>query len=427
MKKILKDAKKSKKSRVLGEPQVISASDYEKMEVDAKAETIKALIPLGLMCVSEMLEAEIDDLVGTRYSRGEGASNLVRYGKNNSSVKLGGQRHPVHVPRVRNQALKEEVPLQGWKELKKTGTGEINEILLNRVLHGISCRNYQKAAEDVPGAIGLSSSTVSRKFVEASAEKLKELNERDLSEHDIVVIFLDGKTFADDTMIVALGVTLTGEKVLLGFVQAGTENGKVITEFLEELRDRGLRIEDGILVVIDGSKGLIAGVKKAFKDRVLIQRCQWHKRENVVSYLPKSEQKKMRNQLILAHQKPTYAEANNALMKIQRKLEDTNLSAARSLEEGLEETLTLHRLGIYELLGKSLKTTNCLESINSRIEACCRKVTYWKNSSQKQRWLATALLDIEPRLNRISGYKHLSILRERIQEELDLKMKSAVV
>ena len=427
MKKILKDAKKSKKSRVLGEPQVISASDYEKMEVDAKAETIKALIPLGLMCVSEMLEAEIDDLVGTRYSRGEGASNLVRYGKNNSSVKLGGQRHPVHVPRVRNQALKEEVPLQGWKELKKTGTGEINEILLNRVLHGISCRNYQKAAEDVPGAIGLSSSTVSRKFVEASAEKLKELNERDLSEHDIVVIFLDGKTFADDTMIVALGVPLTGEKVLLGFVQAGTENGKVITEFLEELRDRGLRIEDGILVVIDGSKGLIAGVKKAFKDRVLIQRCQWHKRENVVSYLPKSEQKKMRNQLILAHQKPTYAEANNALMKIQRKLEDTNLSAARSLEEGLEETLTLHRLGIYELLGKSLKTTNCLESINSRIEACCRKVTYWKNSSQKQRWLATALLDIEPRLNRISGYKHLSILRERIQEELDLKMKSAVV
>ena len=427
MKKILKDAKKSKKSRVLGEPQVLSASDYEKMDLDAKAETIKALIPLGLMCVSKMLEAEVDALVGARYSRGEGDPDLTRYGKNNSSVKLAGQRHPVHVPRVRNQTLKEEVPLQAWKELKGAGTGEVNEILLNRVLHGISCRNYQKAAEDVPGAIGLSSSSVSREFIEASAEKLKELNERDLAEHDIVVIFLDGKTFADDTMIVALGVTLTGEKVMLGFVQAGTENGNVLTEFLEELRERGLRIDDGILVVIDGSKGLMAGVKKAFKDRVLIQRCQWHKRENVVSYLQKSEQKKMRNQLILAHQKPTYDEAKSALMKILKKLEDKNLSAARSLEEGLEETLTLHRLCIFELLGKSLKTTNCLESVNSRIEACCRKVTHWKNSSQKQRWLATALLDIEPRLNRISGYKHLAILRERIQEELGLKMKSAVV
>ena len=116
----------------------------------------------------------------------------------------------------------------------------------------------------------------------------------------------------------------------------------------------------------------------------------------------------MRYQLILAHHKPTYDEAKSALMKILKKLEDKNLSAARSLEEGLEETLTLHRLGIFELLEKSLKTTNCLESINSRIEACCRKVTHWKNSSQKQRWLATALLDIEPRLNRIipsNGWK----------------------
>ena len=425
--KLVKNGKKIKKSRILGEPQVISASDYDSMDIDAKAEIIKSLIPLGLMCVSEMLEAEVDTLVGTRYSRDEGDPNLVRYGKNHSSVKLGGQRHPVLVPRIRNHTSNEEVPLQAWKELKGAGTGEINEILMNRVLYGISCRNYKKAAEDVSGAIGLSSSSVSREFVEASAEKLKVLNERDLSEHDIISIFWDGKTFAEDTLVIALGVTLTGEKMILGFLQTGTENAKVITEFLKELCERGLRIDEGILVVVDGSKGLIAGIKKAFKGHVLIQRCQWHKRENIVGYLPKDEQKAMRNRLSRAHQKPTYKEASQALNSIMKELNERNLNAAHSLEEGLEETLTLHRLGLFELLGRSLKTTNCLESINAQVETRCGKVNYWKNSSQKQRWLATALLDIEPCLNRLSGYKFLPILRERIKEELGLKTKKDAI
>jgi transposase-like protein len=260
--------------------------------------------------------------------------------------------------------------------------------------------------------------------VEASAKQLKAFQERDLSEHDFVVLVLDGKTFAEDTMVMALGVTVTGEKVMLGFVQTGTENTQVVGDFLSELVGRGLRTENGLLVVIDGSKGLRAAVKKTFKDKALVQRCQWHKRENVVRYLPKSEQETMRHKLQKAYGKATYAEAKAALQKIDNTLEERNGSASNSLREGLEETLTLHRLGVFELLGRSLKTTNCLESINSLVEERCGKVDCWKNSSQKHRWLASALLDIEPRLNRISGYKHLPVLQEKLKQFLGLNKQS---
>ncbi len=154
----------------------------------------------------------------------------------------------------------------------------VNELLLRRVLYGISCRNYESAAEAIPGAIGLSSSTVSRGFVQASAAKLREMQERDLSGEDVVAIFLDGKAFADALMVVALGVTLSGDKRFLGFVETDTENEQVLTPFLRSLMERGLDISEGVLVIVDGGKGLRAAVKKAFRNRALVQRCQWHKR-----------------------------------------------------------------------------------------------------------------------------------------------------
>ncbi len=155
---------------------------------------------------------------------------------------------------------------------------------------------------------------------------------------------------------------------------------------------------------------------------VLVQRCQWHKRENVVSHLPKGEQASWRRRLQWAYQRPTYAEASAALTRLQTELEDRNQSAARSLAEGLEETLTLHRLGVFALVGLSFKTTNCLESINALVEERCAKVDRWTNSNQRQRWLATALLDIEPRLRRVKGYRHLPKLREALQRALQLEM-----
>jgi transposase-like protein len=297
----------------------------------------------------------------------------------------------------------------------------LDDRLLKRVLYGISCRNYEAAAAAVPGAIGLSSSTVSRTFTQASAKQLQALQDRDLRPLDVVAMFLDGKTFADMTMVVAVGITMTGEKHVLGFVETGTENEQVLTPFLQSLCDRGLTLAEGLLVIIDGSKGLRAAVRQAFGHSALVQRCQWHKRENVVRHLPQGEQAAWRTRLQRAYQRPTYAEATAALRRLKRDLEARNQSAARSLAEGLEETLTLHRLGLFAVLGTSFKTTNCLESINALVEERCAKVDRWTNSNQRQRWLATALLDIEPRLRKVKGYRHVPQLREALQRELKIK------
>ncbi len=226
-------------------------------------------------------------------------------------------------------------------------------------------------------------------------------------------------------MVVALGVTLKGEKVVLGFVQTGTENAKVCTAFLKQLVERGLRSDDGLLVIIDGGKGLHAAVEAAFGEAAAIQRCQWHKRENVVAYLPVNQQSRFRAKLQAAYAQPTYEKARAALLQVRRDLQHLNASAAASLDEGLEETLTLHRLGLFAELGISFKTTNCLESINAAIEQRVAKVDYWKNSDQKRRWLATALLDIEPRVRRVKGYRHLPALQRALQQQRQNSHKKA--
>ena len=424
MRSIAKTTKRSKKTKRLGPVQVLRPEQYAGFDVETKVECIQALIPLGLMRIHELLEDEVRTLAGLRYKR-KASSGLpgYRHGSNPGGVQLAGQRHPFKIPRVQSVKGGGEIPLESLAHLR--GTGKLDEVLLKRVLYGISCRNYEAAAAAVPGAIGLSSSTVSRTFTQASAKQLKGLQERDLSELDLLAIFLDGKTFADMTMVVAVGITLTGEKHVLGFVETGTENEAVLTPFLQELAERGLTSAQGLLFIIDGGKGLRAAVRQAFGTSALVQRCQWHKRENVVRHLPKSEQATWRRRLQRAYQRPTYAEARAALRRLQTELEARNQSAARSLAEGLEETLTLHRLGVFALLGLSFKTTNCLESINALVEERCAKVDRWTNSHQRQRWLATALLDVEPRLRRVKGYRHLPKLREALQRDLNLNQSPA--
>ena len=421
---LLRTAKKHKKSRRLGEPEVMAREEYGELEVDVKIEMIRSLIPLGLMHVHELLDDEVKELAGERYARKDELERGRRHGTNPGTVGLAGQRVPIRVPRVRSQEGV-EIPLRSYEALNDGG--EVNDLLLKRVLYGISCRNYEAAAEAIPGAIGLSSSTVSRGFVQASAAKLREMQERDLSGEDVVALFLDGKSFADAMMVIALGITLSGKKRFLGFVETNTENEKVLTPFLRSLLARGLDSSQGLLVIIDGGKSLKAAVKKAFRKRVLIQRCQWHKRENVVSYLSKGEQASLRKRLQSAYNRPEYKEALAALDQLHDELEERNQSAAASLEEGIEETLTLHRLGVYGVLGRSFKTTNCLESVNALVEERCAKVDHWKNSSQRQRWLATALVDIEPRLRRVIGYRHLPKLREALKRELKIETKTSTV
>jgi transposase-like protein len=236
-----------------------------------------------------------------------------------------------------------------------------------------------------------------------------------LEGYDFIALILDGKVFGADEMVIALGVTVQGWKIPLGFVQTGTENERVGRAMLEGLLERGFKIQDGLLCVIDGSKGLRKALYEVFGSRVLVQRCQWHKRENVIGYLPKGMQGSMRRKLQEAYEEPTYEKAKERLLKVRRELQQINRSAVNSLDEGFEETLTLHRLGLFEELGKSFKTTNCIESLMALIAQKTDKVDYWKNSDQKHRWLAAALLDLEPRLRRVKRYKHLPKLRIAIQ------------
>jgi len=412
--------RRRKKSRCLEEARIVTREEYGDLTLDAKAALIRALIPIGLERVQALLDEEVTRLAGAWYERKEVGVPARRHGTNPGTVRLAGQRIGIRVPRLRGEGR--EIPLRSYAALH--GSGELNETLLRRVLYGISCRNYEAAAEAVPGAIGLSSSTVSRSFVEASASQLRAFQERDLSGEDYVAVFLDGKTFADATMVLALGITMSGEKRILGFVETDTENEKVLSPFLRSLVERGLDVTQGILVILDGGKGLRAAVKKAFQTRALVQRCQWHKRENVVSYLPVSEQVVWRQRLSRAYGRPTYAEAKAALMSLHRELEARNQSAAASLLEGLEETLTLHRLGVFGEIGRSFKTTNCLESVNAMIEERCAKVDAWKNSHQRHRWLAAAILDAEPRLRKVMGYRQLPKLRAALQHELKIKVST---
>lgn len=416
MPRVVHEGKRSRKSRRLGKPQVLRREDYEGLELDSRLELIRELVPLGLMHVQEELDREVVSLAGERYGRKAAEVKHYRHGTNPGTVRVLGQRMPIEVPRVRGP--EGEVRLQSYDELHRGG--ELNDLLFRRVLYGISSRNYERTAEEIPGAIGLSSSSVSRGFVDVSAAKLREFQERDLSGLDVVALFLDGKSFADDEIVIALGVIKGGEKQFLGFVQTATENERVVSQFLRSLLDRGLDTSSGLLVVVDGSKGFLSSIRKVFRKRALVQRCQWHKRENVVSHLPKGEQSSWRGRLQRAYDRPTYGEAKKQLLKIRAELAEINESAARSLDDGFEETLTLHRVGLYALLGRSLKTTNILESVNSQVEDRCCQVDHWQNSSQKQRWLAAALLDIEPRLRKLVGYRHLPKLQAAIMKELKI-------
>jgi transposase-like protein len=338
-------------------------------------------------------------------------------------VYLADQKVNTRVPRVRNVRENVEVPLESYRSLQKPRNRD--EGVMRRVLYGLSCRKYEQCAEAVPGALGLSSSSISRRFIEVSGSKLKELMERDLSGHDIVALFLDGKSFAEDEMILALGVSVEGEKVVLGLIQAGTENETVIKGFLSDLLGRGLNIEEGILCIIDGAKGLHSAIRKVFAEKALVQRCQWHKRKNVVEYLPKSQQSSWRRRLQQAYEKPTYEEAKAALHRLKPELKLLNVSALASLEEGFEETLTLHRLGLFADLGISFKTTNCIESVMALVGQYTDKVDCWRNSSQKHRWVGTALLEIEHGLRRVKRYRKLWKLREALKRHTGVLREAA--
>lgn len=383
---------------------------------------IQALIPLGLRAVEEALLAEVTALAGPRYARDDERPAVVRWGAQRGSIYLADQKLPITVPRVRDRRVQREVPLATYAALQTPRAQDVG--LFRRVLGGLSCREYEAAAEAVPEAFGLARTSVSRRFIRASAHELRRLQERRLDDAEWLVLVLDGKTFAGDQLVVALGVTATGEKRILGLVQTASENKRVIATFLRELGERGFPLDRPLLVVLDGAKGLRAAVRDVFGD-VPVQRCQWHKRENVVSYLAKHDQPTWRRKLQAAYAHPTYADAKRALDRLHRALRLVNESAAASLAEGLDETLTLHRLNVFPELGVSFKTTNLIESVMARLEAKTRRVTRWRTSDQKLRWCASALWAMERQFRRVKHHRHLRLLKQALQIRLSTTNSAA--
>lgn len=375
---------------------------------ESRIAMIRALIPLGLKAIEAELQAEVVQLVGgAHYERTGG--RLKRWGQNPGSAFLGDQKVRINIPRVRDVGSNQEVPLRSYERFKDPAL--VDERALSRVINGISQGKYEKAAEHVAETFGIKKSSISRKFIRASGRRLEEFTNRDLSGYDIVAIFIDGKCFAENEMVIALGVTIQGEKVLLGFIEASTENHVICRDFLNGLKDRGLKLGQEILFVIDGGKGIYKGITEVMGEKAIIARCQWHKRENVIDYLSKERRNGFRDKLQAAYEQPTYEAARRALGVIRNELKIINQSAVNSLDEGFEETLTLHRLGVFDKLGKSFKTTNCIENVNKQLELYTGRVSRWHNSDQRRRWVATALLEIEPRLNRVMGHEHLRELR----------------
>lgn len=421
MKKILQVRGKGKvrKARVM---EVRDLEQYEAMDINGRVALIQELIPLGLMHVKEELQKEVRHLAGDKYQRG-GLPGLDRWGSQAGSVYIQDQKIPVRVTRVRNTILNKEAPLKSYAGFQSPGA-QAEDRLMRRILHGLSCGRYRECSEAIPEALSLSPSTVSRRYIRASSRKLRELMERDLGCYDFVAVVLDGKSFGEDGLIMAVGITIKGKKVLLGVIQSGSENNTVCKDFLKKLINRGLKYEQGLLCIIDGAKGFRKAITEVFGINGIVQRCQWHKRENILKYLPKKIQREFRSKLQAAYEKEDYDKAKAALLAVKKELRLINASAVSSLEEGLEESLSVHRLGVPKELRKTLKTTNVIESVLSLVGRKTDKVNYWKNSDQKQRWVATALLDIEQRLNKISGYRHLKGLRSALQREI-LKAKEA--
>lgn len=396
--------------------------EFQNLEKKKRIQLIQELIPIGLMAVAEELQREVAELLDQDASKPtHEREELRKYGSNPGTVRLSDQILPVRVPRVRGR--NGEISLESYRLLHANPELD-SQSVFRKVSKGVSTRDLESTLQPSTGSIGASKSSISRKAVDQTSKLLKEFQERSLSDFELLGLFLDGTSFAKDQMIIAMGVNPEGKKRVLGFIQSSTEHHQPVADLLRDLLARGLQTRDKILVCIDGSKGIRKAVQTVFGGRAVIQRCQWHKRENVASYLPKSEQESFKKRLQFAYDRPTFSEAEDALKELEKELEQRNQNALRSLQEGWEEALTLHRLGVFPLIGISFKTTNCIESLNSLAKSYCRRIRRWTDSSQKQRWLAAALLDAEPGLHRVKGYIHLKALEDSMRKNCKTKSKT---
>jgi transposase-like protein len=359
----------------------------------------------GVLVMQCIMDAEVEQLAGPRQSHG---SAINRWGTEQGSVMLGGQKVAVGHQRLRTRDGC-EVSLPSYARFREND--DRAQAVYQRLIAGISCRSYEQTVEAVAEGYGVSKSVVNREMVQATAEKVRALNERDLLDFDVWVLVIDGIKVGGSTVTAVLGVDSSGTKRFLGFREGSTENSRVCMDLLHELKRRNLRMDHPILVVMDGSPALHCAVEEVMGELARIQRCRQHKCENVKKYLPKEYHAEYQRKIKAAYAMNRYGDARNALANVIRELGCLNTSAAESLEEGFEETLTLHRLEIPPCLRTSFATTNLIESPFSHVRTVMRNVKRWrKGTTQTERWTATALLEAEKRFRKVRGHKSMSVL-----------------
>lgn len=372
----------------------------------------------GLLIMQAVLEAEVEQLAGPK-GKHEPDQPVSRWGSQRGYAVLGGKKVRLQRPRVRDERGG-EVTLQSYARFQSPPRRQAS--ISRKLINGISTRKYERAIEDFTAGYGISKSAVSREWVQATRGTLKELCERNIAELGrMVVLMIDGLEYAGECIVVALGVDQEGHKHVLGLVQGATENGIVVQGLLDDLIQRGLDAETKRLYVLDGSKALRSAVRKTFGDSSPVQRCQIHKRRNVKEYLPPEYQRAADGKLKAAYTMTGYAEAKKMLLATVKWLEDINPSSAASLREGLEETLTLHRLKVPEELRRSLRSTNLIESAISVVRTATQRVKQWRKGDMRLRWSAAGLLAAEKRFRRVRGYKSMSVLVANI-DTFDAKL-----
>jgi transposase-like protein len=361
----------------------------------------------GLLVVKGLLEDEVDRKVGPRYGH-NGERTMVRWGTEDGFIVFGGRKIAMQRPRVRKVSESEEVPLETYGLFQSDE--RVQDDVSRRVLRGVSARNYEGVIDDICIGYGIRRSSVSRHWKAATEKELARLQSRPLDDLDIQALFIDGIHFQGECVIVALGVTSEGQKKILGLWEGSTENSQLCVDLLEDLVERGLPTDRSLLFVLDGSKALRKAVKKVFGNDAVVQRCQVHKERNVLSYLPKEQQANIRRRLRVAWGLTDYAKAKAELEKLVTHLEGISHGAAESLREGLEETLTVHRLDLPPSLRKSLRSTNIIESAFSKTRTVCQNVKRWRPGIMRLRWAGTVLLEAEKQFRRIKGFRQLEFL-----------------
>ena len=396
--------------------------------VGAAKEGLLALsVGVGLGILTEMMEEEVDEVVGPK-SKHNPDRTAVRHGHEDGEVTLGGRRVEVRRPRVRTADGGLEVQLQTYEHF--ADRDPLARVVLERMLAGVSTRRYRRTQEPVGEEVEVkarstSKSAVSRTFVERTRHALKELMSRPLADLRLAVMMIDGIELKERMMIVALGITTEGKKIPLGLWEGSTENATVATALLSDLVERGLDPEQGMLFVIDGSKALRKAVRTVFGE-VPVQRCVRHKERNVVRHLAERDRPPILARTRRAWAETDYHRALEQLTRLAEELDHTHPGAAASLREGMEETLTVTRLGIKGKLKRTLESTNPCESMLDCVRTTQRNVKRWSSGEMGLRWTAAGMLEAEKQFRKVIGYVQLPTLAIAIERRLHLPQPNPV-